>query len=225
MTKHDYRRIVTDAQQAVEAIADPELKRDAFLKLLERFGASQPPARLETISKLVQVLSVIAGVAFSFVSYRNAVERDVQARVAEAEARKGEVAKYEHQRQDERERQMVEAEKRRMEAARPFLEIRQQRYLEVVAVTATLSNPTTHTKAELDKARTRFRDLYVAELSLVEAGDVEKAMVAFAKKASESTGVEPFTNAQEAAYQLAHALRDSLAKSWNVDTNVINAAP
>src|SRR5262245_27656201 len=111
-----------------------------------------------------------------------------------------------------------EAEARKFEASRPFLELRQKLYSEAVKAAAVLSNPSTHSQAEVAAARQRFRDLYVTELSMVESHDVEERMQAFA------TVVDPeltsFTPAQDAAYRLAHALRDSYVAGWQLPKGV-----
>ena len=107
-----------------------------------------------------------------------------------------------------------EAEARQFEAAKPFFELRQKLYAETLKQVAVLSNPDTHTAPELEAARKRFRELYVAELSMVEAPGVEAKMVDFAK------AVDPqlvnMSPGQSAAYHLSHALRDSYAASYGV---------
>jgi len=79
---------------------------------------------------------------------------------------------------------------------------------------AVLANPDTHSVEEARAARRRFRELYVAELSMVESSEVEKKMVALA------TAIDPeltsLTPAQQAAYNLAHALRDSFVTAWGI---------
>ena len=64
-------------------------------------------------------------------------------------------------------------------------------------------------------AKKRFRELYVAELSMVEAPEVEAKMVALANEIDPE--VTNFTVAQAAAYQLAHALRDSFVVDWKIN--------
>ena len=113
-----------------------------------------------------------------------------------------------------------EAIARHAEAAKPFLEMRQQRYLEAVHAAAVLSNPDDHSDEEKDVAAKRFRELYVAELSLVEGREVEGAMVRLAELVDPN--VVQFTPARRAAYDLAHALRDSLVKSWHVGSDVVD---
>lgn len=73
-----------------------------------------------------------------------------------------------------------EARARELEAARPFYTLRQSLYAEAVKAAGVLANPEVHTRDELTKSRTRFRELYVAELSMVEAPAVEAKMKALA---------------------------------------------
>jgi hypothetical protein len=75
-----------------------------------------------------------------------------------------------------------DAEARKLEAARPFLQLRQSLYTEALRAAATLANPTVHTDAEMQGARRRFRNLYVAELSMVEPPGVEHQMVELARQ-------------------------------------------
>src|SRR6185503_9480693 len=107
---------------------------------------------------------------------------------------------------------IAEEAKRHAEAATPFLQLRQRLYLEAVQVAAVLANPEDHTKEELNTAQKRFRDLYVVELSLVEGIGVEKNMIKLAETVNPELTV--LNEKQKAAYALAHALRDSLVKSW-----------
>jgi hypothetical protein len=174
---------------------------------------ADPGGRLEVAAKFVQVMSVIVGVVISVLSFSAARRADAQVRDKEAEARLLELRRYYDQRTDELRKQQAEA-------ARPFLALRQQRYAEVVEAAAVLANAGDHSPADLAKAKKRFRQLYVAELSLVEAQGVEQAMIDLA------TAVDPpltrFTPAQNSAYRLAHALRDSLVRSWNVPEGVVD---
>ena len=73
-----------------------------------------------------------------------------------------------------------EAEARRLEAAKPFLTLRQNTYTEVVKLAAVLSNPDIYSPEELTTAKKRFRALYVAELSMVESDEVAAKMVELA---------------------------------------------
>ncbi len=108
-----------------------------------------------------------------------------------------------------------EAEALRLEAAKPFLQLRQKVYTEAVKAAAVLSDPDSHTPEELSKAQKRFRELYVAELSMVESKEVEKKMVALAKIIDPS--LASFSPAQQAAYDLAHALRDTFISTWGIN--------
>lgn len=108
-----------------------------------------------------------------------------------------------------------EAAAQQIEAAAPFLQLRQSLYLEAVKAAGILANPDTHTAEELATAKKRFSELYVSELSMVEAPEVESKMVALAAKVDpELTHLSP---AQSAAYDLAHALRDTFVASWGVE--------
>ena len=108
-----------------------------------------------------------------------------------------------------------EAEARRLEAARPFLQLRQNIYTEAVKAAAVLGNPEVHTVEELATAKKRFRALYVAELSMVESQEVAAKMVALASVIDPPLAA--FTPAQQAAYNLSHALRDTYVSSWGLD--------
>lgn len=144
--------------------------------------AADTKSTLEHATQTVQVLSVVAGVVISILSFNSTREK--------------------------------EADARRAEAARPFLQLRQNLYTEAVKSAAVLANPDTHSVNETRAARRRFRELYVAELSMVESSEVEKKMVGLA------TAIDPeltsLTPAQQAAYDLAHALRDSFVAAWGV---------
>lgn len=100
-----------------------------------------------------------------------------------------------------------EADARAIEAAKPLHELRRAIYLEAVKVAAVIATPDDHSADEVKKAKTRFRELYVAELSMVEAPGVEEKMVAFAKTVDPA--LLKLTPAQRAALDLSHALRDS----------------
>jgi len=104
---------------------------------------------------------------------------------------------------------------RGLEARKPFLDLRQKRYSEAVAAAGVIVDPDSHSEAEVLVARKRFRELYIAELSMVEAPEVEQSMVQLAKIVDPSLMV--FTPAQKAAYDLSHALRDSFVADWGVD--------
>jgi hypothetical protein len=104
-----------------------------------------------------------------------------------------------------------DTEARVIDANKPFFELRQKLYTDAVKQAGILANPNVHKPEEVNAARQRFRELYVTELSMVETQGVEKAMVDFAMI------VDPkllqFDDTQNAAYNLAHALRDSYIAS------------
>jgi hypothetical protein len=105
-----------------------------------------------------------------------------------------------------------ESEARQFEAAKPFLDLRQDLYRQTVKAAAVLADPAFHTAEELGAARKRFRELYIAELSMVEARCVELQMVELARQIDPE--IAAFTPAQAAAYELSHALRDSYARTF-----------
>ncbi len=156
--------------------------------------------RLQEFATLIQVLSVLVASVLSIWSFNEARKKEAEARIIEA-------TKYQQQREDESRKQQIEA-------AKPFLEIRQQKYMEALKVAGILANPGDHTPQELKAAEKRFSELYWAELSLVEAKGVESSMINMARALGKYTEV---TAEQQAAIGLAHALRDSLVKSWGVD--------
>jgi hypothetical protein len=100
-----------------------------------------------------------------------------------------------------------EAEARYAEAVKPFRELRQKRYLEAIRVAAVLSNHGLYEADEIKTAKKRFRELYVAELSMVETKAVAEHMIELAKTIDPE--LVSLTPAQTAALDLAHALRDS----------------
>jgi hypothetical protein len=100
-----------------------------------------------------------------------------------------------------------EAQARISEAEKPLQELRRSVYVETAKAAAIIANPAARSTEEIEKARRRFRELYVSELSMVEQPGVESAMVAFAKVADPQ--LLALTDAQRAALDLSHALRDS----------------
>lgn len=139
---------------------------------------------IENISKTLQVLAVVVGVVISILSYSDAREKEAVARIKEAQ-------------------------NRRIEALAPFYTLRQERYVEISEVAAILADPESYTKDQAVEAMKRFRALYIVELSMVESGEVESNMKAFA--AVVSPNLLNFSASQNAAYNLSHALRKSFA--------------
>ena len=109
---------------------------------------------------------------------------------------------------------LKEAAAREIEAAKPFFTLRQNLYTEAIKAAGVLANPGVHTEDEIAKSRKRFRELYIGELSMVEAEEVEAQMVALAKEID--PGLLQMNAAQSATYNLAHALRDTFTYSWKI---------
>jgi hypothetical protein len=100
---------------------------------------------------------------------------------------------------------LKEAEARALEADKPFVELRRSIYLEAVKTAAIIANPEGRSPDDLVKAKRRFRELYVAELTMVEDSVVASRMVDLAE------AVDPelanLSAAQTAALRLAGALK------------------
>jgi len=109
---------------------------------------ADPKSPLEVFATTVQVMSVVAGVVISVMSFNDTREK--------------------------------EAEARELEAAKPFFTLRQNLYSEAVKAAGVLANPEVHSKEEITNSRKRFREFYVAELTMVEAKEVEATMKAMA---------------------------------------------
>jgi hypothetical protein len=99
---------------------------------------------------------------------------------------------------------------RQAETDKPFLELKQKVYLEAVRTTAKLVTSEPGSPAFV-AARDRFRELYIAELSMVETQDVAERMVALANEIDQD--LLKLTPAQRGALDLSHALRDSFRAS------------
>ena len=146
---------------------------------------------INSVSQTVQVVSVVAGVVISVLSFNAGRDKDLEAR--------------------------------RLEAAKPFLELRQKLYLETLKTAAVLATPEERTKVDLAAARLRFRELYVAELSMVEPTEVEGQMKALAQLVDPS--LIPLNEVQRSAYDLAHTLRNTFVVDWNISGGAARPAP
>lgn len=111
----------------------------------------------------------------------------------------------------ERESQRL-SETRRIEATRPFLDRQLALYTEASQVVAKLASGETGEGAA--KARSRFWQLYLGELALVEDREVEAAMVTFGTALE--NGEAP-SSLRGLSVRLAHACRKSLDESWGIN--------
>ena len=107
--------------------------------------------------------------------------------------------------------QRNQAETRRIEATRPFLDRQLKLYTEATQAAATLA--TSPSKEEISSAKQRFWSLYWGELALVEDKRVEAAMVQLGRAIEQG---KVGSEIQALSLSLAHACRDSLAESWGV---------
>jgi hypothetical protein len=110
------------------------------------------------------------------------------------------------QRRSERER---DAHHRRIEATQPFLERQLSFYLEATRVAAIIA--VSREENAVCLATHRFKELFWGELAMVEDERVEIAMLAF--KSALDDGL-PAIELEQMSLGLAHACRDSLARSW-----------
>ncbi len=104
-----------------------------------------------------------------------------------------------------------QAETRRIEATKPFLNRQLELYTTATKTAATLA--TGDDSLEKTAALKKFWSLYWGELALVEDEEVETAMVRMGKGVEKGVSREEL---QKLSLKLAHAIRDSLADSWGV---------
>jgi hypothetical protein len=107
--------------------------------------------------------------------------------------------------------QRGQADTRRIEATRPFLDRQLLLYTEATQAAATLATATD--AKSLASAEEKFWSLYWGALALVEDKKVEGAMVLLGNALRSG---QKGAQLQPLSLGLAHACRDSLAESWGV---------
>jgi len=107
--------------------------------------------------------------------------------------------------------QTSQAETRRIEATRPFLDRQLKLYTDATQSTATIA--TSASAADVAASTLRFWSLYWGELALVEDKRVEGAMVQFGSALNRKADKSEL---QQLSLALARACRDSLSESWGV---------
>ncbi|QDG70176.1 hypothetical protein [Janthinobacterium tructae] len=107
--------------------------------------------------------------------------------------------------------QRGQAETRRIEATRPFLDRQLKLYTDATQATATMA--TSASQDEIAAARSKFFLLFWGELVKVEDRNVESAMVEF--RNALNAGKEG-PELEQLSLTLARSCRNSLAKSWGV---------
>ncbi len=147
--------------------------------------------KLETTLKVVSPLLAIGAFWWGIYTYRDASRNQLAREQAESKR---------------------QAETRRVEATRPYLDRQLALYTEATRSTATIA--TSKDAKEVEKATKRFEELYWGELALVEHGAVASAMVAFR---SALVAKQPQDALAPLALDLAHACRDELALSWGTE--------
>ncbi|WPU93403.1 hypothetical protein SNE25_29215 [Mucilaginibacter sabulilitoris] len=151
----------------------------------------------KTIANVISTISIVLGIVISVMEFSRAKEKEAESRKKEVELSK------------------IDAESRKIEAAKPFLELRQKLYLDALYNASILASKTQHTEAEVINATKRFAELYWGELSLIEEKSIEGGMMAIAKAENIDSFASP---TRQSTYQLAHAMRESLIKSWGIDS-------
>jgi hypothetical protein len=101
---------------------------------------------------------------------------------------------------------------RSVEAKKPFLDRQLALYTEASQIAAKIATSTDSN--ELEISQQRFWALYWGELALVENKGVESAMVKLGKALD---GSAPQQQLQQLSLALAHACRESLDKSWQIN--------
>ncbi|WP_139176074.1 MULTISPECIES: hypothetical protein [unclassified Janthinobacterium] len=107
--------------------------------------------------------------------------------------------------------QRGQAETRRIEATRPFLDRQLKLYTDATQATATMATSTS--QDEIAAARSKFFLLFWGELVMVEDRNVESAMVEF--RNALNAGKEG-PELEQLSLALARSCRNSLAQSWGV---------
>jgi len=113
-----------------------------------------------------------------------------------------------------------EAEAQTRAAFKPLVELRQRLYLEALSTAVVLADPEGHTADQTAKAKTRFRELYIAELSLVEPKALEGKMIGLAKIVDPT--LIPLSGSQLQVYDFAHFLKTLLIKEWGIPEDQVN---
>jgi hypothetical protein len=147
--------------------------------------------RIESVLKLVSPLLAIAAFIWGIYTYRENARQQLVREANEADRI---------------------AYTRRIEATRFYLDKQLPLFIEATKSTVTIA--TSADGKEIEKATKRFWELYWGELSMVERGGVEAAMVRFGQALNAKKGQDELA---PLALNLAHACRDELAVSWEID--------
>lgn len=108
--------------------------------------------------------------------------------------------------------QRQQSETRRIEATKPFLERQLILYTKATQLASTIS--ATSDPKKKDQSVEEFWSIYWGELALVEDAFVEGAIVNFGDALRKKSNDEEI---KQLALKLAHACRNSLARSWGVE--------
>ena len=153
-------------------------------------NSTQP--KRDDIVKMIGAAVLIAGFLWGIYTYKHTSQRELAEHMAEAERF---------------------AVTRRVEATKPYLEMKLKLYTEATQIAAKIA--TTDNKDYLKKENIdRFMQLSWGELALVEDREVASAMISFRNCLMKECSM---VELEQASLKLAHACRDSLARSWGVE--------
>lgn len=112
-----------------------------------------------------------------------------------------------------------EVENRNLEAAKPFIELRQRLYNEALSCAETIIISGDKSSRTYQTAYNRFSELYWGELGLVEDTSVEHNMMKV-KKLIDSTRYTT-KDREFALLHMSYAMRNSLFNTWKVDSTIV----
>jgi hypothetical protein len=122
------------------------------------------------------------------------------------------------QRSDDIAQRRIQAEAIARDSKKVFLDKQATLYFETTALISRLATMDAETIPHQDVER--FWQLYWGELSMVEDFGVEQSMVLFGRSlraAQQGTNVVCAQERKEISLMLAHCMRESLGKSWDVE--------
>jgi hypothetical protein len=157
---------------------------------------------------------ITAIVTYAVADQRAALDKELAVQRAAVDEK---LAQFRGQVDEKIAQEKISAEQRQANR-RPFLQKQLELCFEATDAAARVATETN--SAEWEKSRLTFWRLYWGTLSIVEDTAVEGAMVKLGEiipKTSVKTPVLPMVSVQGAAYELAHAARDLMGKSWDVN--------
>jgi hypothetical protein len=115
-----------------------------------------------------------------------------------------------------------EAETRRFESRRPFLELKLKTYIEISQIVGELVSERI-ASTNWAEAEKRFWSFYWSQLSMVESQEIEDVMVELGKcveRCRASTNEDDKHDLRDNSYDLAHQIRREIESDWQ--SSVVN---